>query len=98
MIAYGIGMLPLIKNLNLEIPDVIHPCYSDGAGALGMSARLETYFYLLTHQGLGWEYHPEPTKIVLIVRMDNLKAVKVFRIHRGSKVCTGARYMGVCIG
>ena len=35
MIAYRIGILPLIKNLKQEIHDVTHPWYSDNAGYLG---------------------------------------------------------------
>ena len=79
MIVYGIGILPLIKNLKREIPDVTHPWYAEDAGALGTFARLETYFDSLTRQVLGPGYHSYPTKSVLIVRPDNLEAVKMFR-------------------
>ena len=68
IIACGIGILLLIKNLKWEIPDVPQPWYADNSGALGTFTRLETYFDLLTCQGLGRRYHPEPTKIVLVVR------------------------------
>ena len=97
MIAYGIGILPLIKNLKREIPDVTQPWYVDNTKALGMFARLETYFDLLTCQGPGWGYHPEPSKSVLIVHPDNLKAGKVFGRRHGFKVCMGTRYLGGCI-
>ena len=42
MIAYGIGILPLIKNLKREIPDVTQTWYADNNGALGIFARIET--------------------------------------------------------
>ena len=58
-IAYGIGILPLINNFKRAIPDITHPWYADDSGALGMFARLETYFYSLTHQGPGRGYYPE---------------------------------------
>ena len=48
MIAYRIGILPLIKNLKQEIPDVTHPSYADAAGTIGKFTRLETYFDFLT--------------------------------------------------
>ena len=67
IIAYGIGILPLIKNTKQEIPNVTHPCYADDVGDLGTFARLEAYFDFLTRQGPGQIYHPDPTKIVLIV-------------------------------
>ena len=74
MIAYGIGILPLINNLKQEIPDVTHPWYADYCGALGTFAILETYFYSLTRQGLGRGYHPKPSKSIPIVRPENLEA------------------------
>ena len=48
MIAYGIGILPLIKNLKQEVTDVTQTWYADAAGDLGTFARLETYFDSLT--------------------------------------------------
>ena len=79
MIAYGIGILPLIKNLKQEIPDVTQTWYADYAGALGTFSRIETYFDLLTRQGLGRGYYPKPYKSVLISHPENLEAVKEFR-------------------
>ena len=67
IIAYGISILPLIKNLKCEIPDVTQPWYADDSGALGMFARLETYFGLLKFQGPGQGYRPKLSKNVLIV-------------------------------
>ena len=52
MIAQGIGIFPLIKNLKREILEVTQPWYADYARALGTFARLETYFDLLTRRGL----------------------------------------------
>ena len=98
MIAYGIVIIPLIKNSKREIPDVTQPWYAEDDGALGMFARLETYFDSLTHQGPGQDYHPKPTKSVLIVYPDNLKAGKVFRAPHRFRVCTGARYLEGYIG
>ena len=68
IIAYGIGILPLIENLKRAIPDVTQPWYADYAGDLGVFERIETYFDSLTRQVPVWGYHPEPTKSVLIVR------------------------------
>ena len=98
MIAYGIGILPLINNLKREIPDVTQTWYADESGALGTFARLETYFDSMTHQGLGRGYHLDHTKSVLIVRPENLEARKVFGARHGFRVCTGTRYIGGYIG
>ena len=86
MIAYGIGMLPLIRNLKRAIPDVTQPWYADDTGDLDTFARIDTYFYLLTRQGLGRGYQPKPSKIVLIVRPKNLKAEKAFNACHGFRV------------
>ena len=42
MIAYGISILPLNKNLKQEIPDVTQPWYVDDSGYLGTFVILET--------------------------------------------------------
>ena len=44
MVAYVIGVLPLIKRLKLVYHDVTEPWYTDNAGALGMFDNLERYF------------------------------------------------------
>ena len=51
MIAYGIGILPLINNLKREIPDITQTWYVGDSGSLGEFAILETYFDSLSHQG-----------------------------------------------
>ena len=89
IIAYGIGIPQLIKNLKQEIPDFTQPWYADNAGALGTFTRLETYFDSLTRQCLGQGYHPDPTKSVLIVRPENLEAEKLLGARHGFRVCMG---------
>ena len=98
MITYVIGILPLIKNLKRATPDVTQPWYADNDRALGTFERLDTYFYSLTCQGPRQGYHPNPTKSVLIVLQDNLKAEKVFGARHGFRVFTGARYLWGFIG
>ena len=78
MIAYGIGILPLIKNLKQGIHAVTHPLYPGDARSLGMFARIGTYFNLPTYQGPGCRYHPELSKSVLILHLENLRSGKEF--------------------
>ena len=61
MIAYGISIPPLIKNLKTEFPDITHPFYADNAGALCTFTRVEAYFHLLEQHGLVRGYYPEPS-------------------------------------
>ena len=98
MIVYRVGILPLINNLKQEIPDVTQPQFNDDAEDLGTFARLETYFDSLTCQGPGWEYYPEPSKRVMIIRPENLEAIKLFGARHRFKVCTGVRYLVGYIG
>ena len=35
MVAYDIGILPLIKNLKAELPDATQPCCADDSSELG---------------------------------------------------------------
>ena len=72
MIAYRISIIPLIKNLKRDIPGVKHPWYAEYSRALGMFVILGTYFDSVTRQIPGRGYYPEPSKIVLIVRLENL--------------------------
>ena len=44
MIAYVIGILPLINNLKREIPDFTQPWYDDGDRSLGTLTKIESYF------------------------------------------------------
>ena len=63
-----------------------------------MFARIDIYFNLPTHQGLGCRYYPEPYKSVMIVHSDNIEARKEFGARHRFKVCMGACYLGGYIG
>ena len=41
MVAYGVGVLPLIKCVKLSYPDIPQPCYAEDYGALYMFNNLE---------------------------------------------------------
>ena len=76
MIVYRIIILPLLNNIKREIPAVTQPRYADNARALGTFAKIDTYFYLLTHQGPGCKYYLEPSKSILMVHPENITARK----------------------
>ena len=86
MIAYGIGIIPLIKNLKREIPDVTQPWYSDDARALGMFARIETYFYSLTRLGLGRGYHPKPSNMEHVMGLRCALAHVILGVTSGTSI------------
>ena len=98
MVAYRLGIIPLMKLLKLAYPDVTHPRYSDDAGALGTIDNLERYFKILKTDGPDWESYFTPTKVILVVHPKNSKMGELFDHHHGFKVCTGALFIGVSIG
>ena len=58
IVAYGIGVLPLIKNLKAAHPNVTQPQYADDVSVLRMYGSIELYFNLLKKSGPGLVYYP----------------------------------------
>ena len=98
MIVYGIGVLPLIRELWGDHPHVTQLCYSDDAGAGGKFIHILVYLWYLQVQGLPRGYYLVPTKIILVVAPRNLaRSEELFR-GMGIKVVTGHQYLGGFIG
>ena len=89
MFAYGIGILPLIRQLKAEFPQVEQPWYADDAGAGARFDEIERFFARLQEVGPQFGYYPEPTKSILIVRQHNLEAARLcfpdFKVRRGTQ-------------
>ena len=98
MVSYGIGVLLLIKQLKPSYPCVAHPWYDDNDRARGALDNLESCFNLLKHYVPAWGYYPDPTKSIMIVHPNNLKAGRLFGLCHGFKVYTGVSYLGSYIG
>ena len=98
MVSYGIAILPRIKNLKSEFPDITQPLYAEDSGALDTFTRVVLYFNSLKRLGLGQGYCPKPSKSVLVMHMENIESGKLFGLSHGFKFCTGARYLGGLIG
>ena len=58
MIAYGIGVLPLIRELREAHPRVTQPWYADDAGAGGKFKDVQAHFQGLQARGLARGYYP----------------------------------------
>ena len=98
MVAYGIGILPLIKNLKVVFPDVTQPWYADNSGAFGTFQRFKSCFNSLKLHGQEQRYYPETSKRVMIIHPENLESVKLFDLSHEFKVFTGAHSLRVYIG
>ena len=83
MVAYGIGIIPLIKRLKVGFPDVTHPWYDDDAGVLGTFSDVELYFNSLKLFSPRRGYYPEPSKIILITHSCIIEAGKMFGLCNG---------------
>ena len=89
MIAYGIGVPPLIRELRRYHPHVTQPWYADDAGAGGSFGALMAHFRDLQLKGPAWGYFPSPTKRILVVAEQNIpRATEYFR-GMGIKIVTG---------
>ena len=60
MIAYGIGVLPLIRELRGAYPRITQPWYADDAGEGGAFIDVQEHFQDLQARGLAWGYSPGP--------------------------------------
>ena len=76
MIAYGIGVLPLIRDLRRAHPRVMQPWYADDAGAEGQFGDVMAHFRDLQLRGPAQEYFPEPTNSILVVAERNAPQAK----------------------
>ena len=72
MIAYGIGVLPLIQELREAHPCVTQPWYADDAGAGGTFIDVQVHFQDLQARGPARGYYPEATKSILVVAPGNV--------------------------
>ena len=94
MIAYGIGVLPLIKELRNAHPQVTQPWYADDAGAGGTFQQILEHFRDLQARGTAHGYYPEPTKSILVVSPGNVAWTEEHFRGLGIRVVTGHRYLG----
>ena len=67
MITYGIGVLPLIRELLGAHPRVTQPWYADDAGAGGKFEQILVHLQDLQALVPPRGYYPEPTKSILVV-------------------------------
>ena len=98
MIAYGIGVLPLIRVLQVDHPQVYQPWYADDAGAWGRFQDIMAHFRDLQLKGPARGYFSNPTKSILVVSEKNVPRAKAYFRGMGIKVVTGSRYLGGYIG
>ena len=98
MITYGIGVLPLIRDLRRDHHRVTQPWYADNVGAGGKFGDVMAHFRDLQLRGPARGYFPEPTKSILVVAERNVPRAKENFCRMGLQVVTGSRYLGGFVG
>ena len=100
MIAYGIGVPPLIRELRNTPPPprVTQPWYADDAGAGWTFQQIQEHFWDLQARGPARDYYPEPTKSIFVVAPGNVARDEEHFWGIGIQVVTGHRYLGGYIG
>ena len=72
MITYGIGVLPLIREILGSHPHTTQPWYADDVGAGGKFEHSIAHLRDLQARGPPRGYYQEPTKIILVVAPRNV--------------------------
>ena len=98
MIAYGMRVLTLIRDLQEAHPCITQPWYADDAGAGGKFTHILEHLWEMRARGLTRGYYPEPTKSILVVAPGNVVWAEEFFRGMEIKVLTGHHYLGGYIG
>ena len=98
MISYGIGVSPLIRELQGATPRVTQLWYADDAGSGRKFTHILAHFWDLQTRGPPRSYFPDPTKSTLVVALRNVALEEEYFRGTGIKVVTVNRYLGGFIG
>ena len=97
MIAYGIGVLPLIQELRDTHPCVTQPWYADDVGSGGNFEKIIAHFGDLKVRGSPQGYFPYSTNSMLVVAPRNLARAEEFLQGKGLKVVTVVTTLAVSL-
>jgi hypothetical protein len=98
MFGYGVGTLPLARQLKAEVKGLHQPWYADDAGAQGKFEAIGQLYDRLEEIGPYSGYFPESSKSILIVGKHNLERAKEYFKDYDFTITTGNRYLGGFIG
>ena len=98
MIAYGIGVLPLIRDIREAHTRVTHPWCADYVKVWVTCERILDHFQDIQARGPPRGYLPEPTKSISVLVPRNVPMTEEFFQGMGVKIMTGSRYLGGFVG
>ena len=90
MVAYGLGILPLIRKMRSLIAAPHQPWYADDAAIMAGWKDIAAYYAALEEHGPRYGFHPEPSKSVLVVLEGSEATATVFFASQEFRVVTGA--------
>ena len=97
MAMYGIGILPLVNQLNSHSATQVW--YVDDATAGSKVDHVYEWWVSLNTNGPSYRYHANPAKTWLIVKEEYLLSAKELFTHAGVNITTdGKRHMGAAVG
>jgi hypothetical protein len=67
MVAFGIAVMPLIRQLKLEVHQVHQAWYADDAAAATDFTSIKIFMERLIELGPVYGYYPEASKSILVV-------------------------------
>ena len=97
MIAYVIGVLPLIREIWDEHPRVTQPWYMGDAGEGGKFGHILENFKYMQARGPPRGYSLEPTRIILVMAPQTVARAEKFFRGMGVKIVTGSWYLGIFV-
>jgi hypothetical protein len=74
MNLYEVALLPLLKRMQVAVPDALAPAYADDTAAAGKTMHNAACLCYLLHHGPRYSYLPDPRKSWYICKVEN-KAV-----------------------
>ena len=101
MLAYGLGLLPLIRDLKHQYTSLFHSWYADDGAAAGRLQVLAQFYKDAERLGRHYGYYLNPDKCIIITTQENLAtAHRIFRKYRFNpdNIVTGKRYLGGYLG
>ena len=93
MIKYGLGILPLIRDLWTAHPGSTETYYGDYAGAGGTFEGILQHLDDLMLGGPPWDYFPETTKRSLVMSPRNVSHTEALFSAYGLQVVKRSRYL-----
>ena len=100
MILYGLTVVPLIRDLKKQFPELTHIWFADDGNAIGNFHLLDEFFNYVHKHGKPFGFQLDPRKCVLVTHPDNLaRAQTLFGgLLNPDNIVTGHRFLGGFLG